>query len=185
MRGYFRKKGKARNGHFGLLTWNFWYKTGSTTKRFNYIVTSGYLQGRILLLISVICRLCQTSFCVCRCCWRGQAYCSTACRITARRASHRRAQSRYRQTAKGRRAHCLAENNRRQRKNQTGLKNMDDQPSTSVASAYILVSSSAKNPSVSVGGYGYCHFCGRWGVIVTAFARRGYGKTNGKEGGLQ
>ncbi len=51
--------------------------------------------------ISVFCRHCQRGFCVCRCCWRGQAYCCNACRLSAGRASHREAQRRYRQTEKG------------------------------------------------------------------------------------
>ena len=177
--------GKARNGHFGLLGWNFWYKTGSTTNALILSRLPAVCKVGFLLLISVICRFCKIAFCICRRCWRGQAYCSAACRISARRASHRQAQRRYRQSVKGRRAHCLAENSRRQRKNQPGLKNMDDQASTPEVSGDILTCRCAREMSFSAGGYGYCHFCGRGGVIVSAFARRSYGKAKIHIGGEQ
>lgn len=40
----------------------------------------------------------------------------------------------------------------------------------------MVASKGARDRSFSAGEYGYCHFCGCWGVIVSAFARRGYGK---------
>ncbi len=137
---------------------------------------SAFFKVEFLPLISVSCRWCKVIFCVCRCCWRGQAYCSSQCRKAARGASHRQAQRRYRQSAKGRRAHCLSENRRRHRKNQSAFKNMDDQPSTQGASGYMSVFKNAKDVSFLPDQHGYCHFCGRRGIIVSEFVRRRYGK---------
>jgi hypothetical protein len=126
-----------------------------------------------VLLICVVCRWCKAVFYVCRHCWRGQAYCSAACRLCARKTSHRKAQRRYRQSAKGRRAHRLAENRRRRRKNQATLKNLDDQASTLSISVGMLTEKSASFLSATAAS---CHFCGRWGVVVSQFSRRPYGK---------
>jgi len=77
-------------------------------------------------LICVICRCCKKPFCVCQRCWRGQAYCSDACRRAGYLQSHRKAQHRYRQTENGKKVHRLAENRRRQTKLFSDSKNMDD-----------------------------------------------------------
>ncbi len=140
------------------------------------IAASGFFQGLILPLISITCRWCNVTVCVCRSCWQGQAYCSDECRNAGHQASRREAQRRYRQTEKGRRAHRLAENRRRQRKNQGILKNMDDTPSTPVVPRHMLVLKYVKNVSFQPGADGYCHFCGRQGVILIEFPCRGYGK---------
>ena len=99
-------------------------------------------------MISVVCQCCCTHFSICQSCWRGQAYCSDACRLSARRASHRKAQQRYRQTEKGKRAHRLAENRRRhaQRADQ---KNMDDPSSTPPLTVYKMAPKSKTKVSLS------------------------------------
>jgi len=130
----------------------------------------------ILELISVFCRHCQIAFCVCRCCWRGQAYCSDACRLSAGRASHREAQRRYRQTEKGRRAHRKAENRRRYSKNPSSQKNMDDASSTPSACWYRVAPKNEKGAELTAFGKGRCYFCGRSGVIVSRFSQKVYGK---------
>jgi hypothetical protein len=185
--GLFSRKGKARNGHFGL--WDERSTTGSGDKQdrkprlgprpshFHCIAASGGLQGRMLFLVCVTCRFCQAAFCVCRSCYRRQAYCGAGCRRAARLCSHREAQRRYRQTEKGRRLHCLAENRRRHGKNRAGLKKMADQ--SSKPGAVRCKRGPAKQAigvSFRPGGLGYCRFCTRWGVVVSKFARRGYGK---------
>jgi hypothetical protein len=63
-------------------------------------------------------------------CWRGQAYCCVKCRLAGRRNHHREAQRKYRQSEKGKKAHCEAENRRRHSQNQKKEKNMDDATST-------------------------------------------------------
>jgi len=65
-----------------------------------------------LYLLQIRCRCCGTVFSVCRCCWRGQAYCCDECRVAGTQKNHREAESRYRQTAKGKKAHREAENRR-------------------------------------------------------------------------
>lgn len=130
----------------------------------------------ILELISVFCRHCQRGFCVCRCCWRGQAYCSDACRLSAGRASHRKAQRRYRQSEKGRRAHRKAENRRRYSKNSPGQNNMDDATSTPSACWYTVAPKNETEAELTVFGEGRCRFCGRSGVIVSRFSQKVYGK---------
>ena len=113
------------------------------------------------LLREVECRWCGLVFCVCRGCWRGQAYCSKECGKSARRRAHREAQQRYRRTAKGREAHRLAE--RRKRMHHT-KKTMDDQTAIPVPACSILVNHEAEG----------CRFCGRRGIVVETFPRRGY-----------
>ena len=116
----------------------------------------------VISLLEVTCRWCARQFCVCQSCWRGQAYCSESCRKEARRQSHSEAQRRYRSTWKGREAHRLSERRRRMGRVQ---KTMDDQSSIPGPADLIVVDK----------GAGCCRYCGRAGVIVDQFPRRGYG----------
>lgn len=128
----------------------------------------------MLKLIGVICRWCKTAFSVCRRCFRGQVYCSDACRIAGNRRSHRKAQQRYRQTPKGKKSHSLTENRRRHRKNAPTSKKMDDQ-TTSPPFFRIRVSVRKKNSALFEPDFpSRCHFCGRPGRIVPHFPRRKY-----------
>ena len=115
-----------------------------------------------VLVVEVTCRWCSLVFCVCRSCWRGQAYCCDSCRKEARRRSHSAAQKRYRSTFKGREAHRLAQRRRRMGRVK---KTVDDQPSTPAGIGLIVLHTRR----------GCCCFCGREGVIVECFPRRGYG----------
>jgi len=121
------------------------------------------------------CRLCGKTFFVCRCCWRGQAYCSEQCRVAGQRKMHREAQRRYRRTDKGKRAHCLAENRRRYGLNENNQKNMDDASSTVPFQWGKGVLRCIKNRPFHVDTLPKCHFCGSYGLLVDAFPRRGYG----------
>jgi hypothetical protein len=138
------------------------------------------LGGRfILLLVEVRCRWCGLRFCVCRGCWRGQAYCSGECRILARRHNHREAQRRYRQTPRGKKAHREAENRRRHGIGKKNEKNMDDPSSTFPPSCCMTLLPYARLTVLCARQWrdrtGRCQFCGRGGVIVDRFPRRGYG----------
>ncbi len=62
------------------------------------------------LLLQIKCNSCQQYFLLCRNCYRGQCYCCDRCRFIAQREARRRAQQRYRQTEKGRKAHSEAAN---------------------------------------------------------------------------
>ncbi len=133
----------------------------------------------ILYLVQIECRWCHLLFCVCRRCFRGQAYCSDECRIAGRRKNHREAQRRYRQTLKGKKAHCEAENRRRHGLSRKNEKKMDDPSSTRLPSwcmellfyAHLIV----LYARAWFDKTGRCHFCGNRGVIVDRFPRRGYG----------
>lgn len=135
----------------------------------------------MVLLIQIHCRRCGLIFCICRRCWRGQAYCSDECRITSRRQAHREAQRRYRQTERGRHIRRKAEQRRRKR---ICKKNVDDRGSTPQTPGYKIVSSWIKSSvrdflvcvKLKIGEKGSCHFCGTSGLIVEKFPRRGYGK---------
>ena len=83
-----------------------------------------------MLLLQLRCRWCELVFYICRCCFRGQAYCCDECRIAGQRQNHREAQRKYRQTEKGKKAHRQAENRRRYGLSQKSQKNMDDASST-------------------------------------------------------
>ena len=128
-----------------------------------------------LLLLQIRCRWCRCFFYVCRACWRGQAYCCDPCRLAAKRDNHRKAQRRYRQSLKGKKAHREAENRRRHGWSKKSEKNMDDATSTGPVSRGIIRFMQAKN---HIGGRHegpQCHFCGSFGLVVDRFPRRGYG----------
>lgn len=130
-----------------------------------------------MLLLCISCRWCNISFCICRCCFRGHAYCCDSCRNKAKRKSRREAQRRYRQTEKGKKAHREAENRRRHNSIQKNQKNMADPSSRPVFKRCIVTSrrkTNAKNVFFQAGERGFCHFCGKSGIIVFEFPRRGY-----------
>lgn len=134
----------------------------------------------LLYLIQIECGWCHVVFCVCRGCFRGHVYCSDECRIAGRSKNHREAQRRYRQTPKGKKAHREAENRRRYGLSRKSEKNMDDQSTTLLParciSALIFIRLYILRARAWFDRTGRCHFCGRWGVIVDKFPRRGYGK---------
>ena len=61
------------------------------------------------------CNACESIFCVCSHCERGQRYCSDLCRKQARQEQRRAANRRYQQTAVGREAHKLRQSAYRRR----------------------------------------------------------------------
>ena len=130
---------------------------------------------RILLLIQIRCRWCRLVFCICRSCFRGQAYCSNPCRIAGKRNSHREAQRRYRRTAKGKKAHREAETRRRHGLSKKNQKNMDDASSTVRTEWVMGVLYRLANHLFQEKNTPYCLFCGCNGQIVGHFPRRGYG----------
>ena len=129
-----------------------------------------------LLLLEVRCTWCEMNFCVCQRCWRGQAYCSEECRRLGRRRVHREAQKRYRQTAKGKKAHCQAENRRRHGWSRQNERKMDDLSSRGLAgraiglvvyACWVLARTRVRGDSTRG-----CHFCGGKGRVVDRFPRR-------------
>ena len=138
-----------------------------------------------VLLIQIKCRWCGTVFCICRCCWRGQRYCSAECRSAARHKAHREAQKRYRKTEKGKIAHQEAENRRRMGLTQKNEEILADTGTTLRYSCIKIVFAGLKEcdegniaPWLRIGR---CHICGSWGVIVDRFPHRGYGKRKGRD----
>jgi hypothetical protein len=77
-----------------------------------------------VLLIELECNHCNVEFYICRKCYRGHIYCSSRCRSEAQLKAHRKAQSRYRTSDKGREAHSRNEKMRRMDKIK---KNMADE----------------------------------------------------------
>ncbi|WP_319547793.1 hypothetical protein [Desulfogranum marinum] len=120
----------------------------------------------IILLKAVLCRRCGRTFYICQSCWRGQAYCCDFCRHRSQREAHRLAQQRYRRTVKGKEAHRQAE---RRRRMQGAEKTVDDASSTPV----IVHDRLPQRHPFTVP---CCHFCGRVGLVVEHFPRRGYGR---------
>lgn len=130
---------------------------------------------RILLLIQNHCRWCGLIFCICRACFRGQAYCSDPCRIAGKRKNHCEAQRRYRQTDKGKKARREAENRRRHDLSKNNQKNMDDASSTVMPAWVMKLLCRLWSRIFHVTNSSYCHFCGCEGRILDRFPRRGYG----------
>ena len=121
------------------------------------------------------CRWCDVVFCICRRCFRGQAYCCDTCRLYGRRKNHRKAQRKYRQTEKGKKNHCEAENRRRHGLSQKKPKNMDDPSSTGLPAWFMTPIKAVKHRLFTAGETVRCHFCGSNGHLVAQFPRRGYG----------
>ena len=128
-----------------------------------------------MLLLQIRCRWCGLNFCVCRRCFRGQAYCCDECRLAARRKIHREAQRRYRKTEKGKKAHRQAENRRRNDQKPNNQKNMDDTTSIQEPICDTEGSICIKSPEICIAKEATCRFCGAGGQIVQQFPRRGYG----------
>lgn len=175
---YKKIDGKARRGTFGL------YARAAANIRKLQTTLPSYCNFRMfarlevcqaLLLILIQCRWCDFQFCICRCCWRGQAYCCDECRRAAKLKNQCKAQRKYRQTEKGKKAHREAENRRRHGKNQNKPKNMDDATSTPRRSWAMEILTRIRNPTWRKFMGAFCHFCGIGGRIVAAFPRRGYG----------
>ncbi len=129
----------------------------------------------VLLLRVIRCRWCDLVFCVCRRCFRGQAYCCNKCRIAGKRKNHRKSQRKYRQTKKGKKTHCESENRRRHGHSQKKEKNMDDATSPPRRPWAMKLLTRIKSRIWRVDQEPFCHFCGIRGRIVEAFPRRGYG----------
>jgi hypothetical protein len=173
---YSRRKGESPKRSFRALENNLRYETESALQRFYRSAAFGSWQGQNMVLVCMTCRFCHISFCICRSCYRRQAYCGKRCRKTARRRAHREAQRRYRQTDRGKRTHCLSENRRRHGQQRVGSKNMADQTTKSQKiHCKRAPAKHAHGVSFQPGGRGYCHFCGRGGIILNEFPRRSYG----------
>jgi hypothetical protein len=128
-----------------------------------------------MLLLSIQCRWCEFYFCICRSCFRGQAYCCDTCRLAGNLKNKRKAQRRYRQTEKGKKNHREAENRRRYGLSVIGQKNMDDTTSTVLPVWCIVVLLWIQNRILWIQPTPHCRFCDTRGRIVPAFSRRGYG----------
>jgi len=169
---------KARRGTFGLYA-----RAAASIRKLQTILPS-YCTFRLfarpeayptLLLILIQCRWCDFHFCICRSCFRGQAYCCGECRRAAKRKNHCKAQRKYRQTQKGQKNHREAENRRRHGNNQSKPKNMDDATSTPRHPWAMKMLSRIRNCTWRIDIGPFCHFCGIRGRVVSSFPRRGYG----------
>ena len=129
-----------------------------------------------MFLVEICCHWCEMSFLICRRCWRGQRYCSEECRRSGRSRIHQQAQRRYRQTAKGKKAHRQAENRRRHGLSQKDEKKMDDPTSKGIAGCAIGLFNYARFLIVQARAWfdsrRWCHFCGCKGQVVDRFPRR-------------
>jgi len=121
-----------------------------------------------ILLCEIECKHCHLQFYICQNCFHGQCYCSIACRTTAQKQAHCKAQQKYRQTDKGRESHRQAEKRRRVLQNQNNAKNMDDGGTTTPCRPIKLYETFVNQTP-------RCRFCGAQGVVVNHFPHRGYG----------
>ena len=116
-----------------------------------------------VLLIELECKHCQLRFNICRKCYRGHLYCSGSCRQKAQVQAHRKAQSLYRTSNKGRHAHSRNEKKRRMGK--INKKTMAD-TSTNTPPLRVILYPIVQNTKAR------CSFCGVYGKIVDVFPRR-------------
>jgi hypothetical protein len=99
--------------------------------------------------------------------------------LAAKRKQRSEAQRRYRQTSKGKKAHCISENRRRhglsKKKIKKNMKNMDDATTTRLPAWCMGLLLAIGKRILPVQTTTCCHFCGSCGQIVDEFPRRGYG----------
>ena len=178
-------------------------KVSANSRKQNQVVSSFLLHfpavckaggKKIFELIQIRCRECGVYFCICRRCYRGQAYCCEACRVKGYRSRHREAQKRYRGEKKGKQKRCELEKNRRWRmyvENEKSIENKKpkdekedcDGNIQALYTQYTQPCSFASEYKVPakrkrLGENGYCHLCGAEGIIVEKFPRRGYDNRN-------
>jgi len=167
----------AASGFRGL---EFRISGRNPTKRFDFTPTSGQLQDRraFFLLKFICCKFCGAEFHICRRCYRGQVYCCKLCRMLGYLEKRRQAQQRYRQTEKGKKAHCHSENRRRYRNKSQFEKYMDDSSLTPPPGWVIVfliwwccIHGWMPEPHFLP----RCRFCGCQGKVVRQFPRQGYG----------
>ena len=115
-----------------------------------------------VLLIELECKHCQLRFNICRKCYRGHRYCSSSCRREAQLMAHRKAQSRYRTSNKGRQAHSRNEKKRRMGKSKKTMADESTNPPLERVILYPIVQHTKPR----------CLFCGVYGKIVDVFPRR-------------
>ncbi len=115
-----------------------------------------------VLLIELECKHCKLRFNICRKCYCGHVYCSSSCRREAQLKAHRKAQSQYRTSDKGREAHCYNEKMRRMGKTK---KTMAD-GSTNTPPLRVILYPIVQNIKPR------CSFCGIYGKIVDVFPPR-------------
>ncbi len=114
------------------------------------------------LLIELECKHCLTQFYICRNCYYGNVYCSSACRIEAQLIAHRESQRIYRATKKGRETHRIYEMNRRMGKNKKTMADETTNDHLTRVIRYPVV----KNMTPR------CSYCGVLGKIVKIFPPR-------------
>jgi hypothetical protein len=115
-----------------------------------------------VLLIELECRHCQLRFNICRKCYRGHVYCSNRCRSEAQIKAHRKDQSKYRTSKKGREAHSCNEKKRRMGKTKKTMADASTNPPPWRVILYPIVQNTKPR----------CRFCGVYGKIVDVFPRR-------------
>jgi hypothetical protein len=127
---------------------------------------------------------CRRLFFVCSHCYRGQRYCSLACRVASRFEQLRAARRRYRQSPEGREDGRDRQRNYRRRQadlarassEKTVMDQTPNPPLTSgiIASPPVLAPIEAqRRPFLSVRGRIVCHFCGRVGRFLNPFIESG------------
>ena len=121
-----------------------------------------------VLLIQIECKCCHQNFFLCRSCYKGQIYCCEYCRATTKKIAHRKAQSKYRTSEKGRKANRITQRRRRIKKNE---KSVADRGSISSSTCVIIA-------PLTLPGKVKCRFCGISGRVVERFPRRGYRPTS-------
>lgn len=135
----------------------------------------------------LFCRLdkCRAMFFICRPCYRGQVYCSEACRSVSRREQRKKANRRYQQDAEVRQDHRDRMRERRNRDRGTCVIDQSSALDYSSGSICALQAAIGKKPPATEAlheerkrlwpervGQIVCAICGRLGRWVAARIRR-------------
>ena len=121
---------------------------------------------------------CRSMFWICRCCDRGQRYCSTECRAEARHRQHRAANRRHQGSAEGRLDHRDRQRAYRCRQLRRRVTDQGSQPFASrplSGSGIAITTPAVAPPGVQVrdqaDAWPRCTVCGRWSRLVDPFPR--------------
>jgi hypothetical protein len=109
-----------------------------------------------------LCARCRAQVLICRCCDRGQIYCSGGCAQEARRSGRRAANKRYQASYRGRMHHAARAQRYRARKKKVTDQGMPQQPSDAlVTEGWAGIASKPRIPECVLRASAWqCHWCG-------------------------
>lgn len=117
------------------------------------------------------CLICELLVAICKCCDRGNVYCSLFCSIIARKESQRKASATYQKTPAGKKNHAKRQREYMQRKKERKaeekiMTHQGSQIQITPANCELMSSVTPENTNELPKRISCCHFCDKTVVIV-------------------